>query len=260
MTATHRTVLHERPDEPILRVRDLSVQYGKAVIALDGVSLDVAPNSIVAVLGSNGAGKSTLLRTLSGVLGRHKGKVVAGEMELCGSSLNGDPPDRRVKAGLVQVPEGRRVFNHLTVEENLRVGRFGSDKKTANGKQDLERVFTLFPVLGERRRRQAAYLSGGEQQMLAIGRALMASPRVLLLDEPSLGLAPRIVEVIVELLEQIRREGTALLLVEQNAKVALDLADFAYVLSVGRIALGGAAEDLKRSDTVRRLYLGHLDE
>ncbi|MGH3383150.1 MAG: ABC transporter ATP-binding protein [Nocardioidaceae bacterium] len=242
---------------PLLRVRDLGVRYGEAVSALTGVSVDVPSGGIVAVLGSNGAGKSTLLRAVSGILARHSGRVVSGTVEFAGTAIDRQPADRRVKQGIVQVPEGRRIFGELTVQENLRVG--GLSKKR-RGDGELERVFALFPALAKRRTRRAALLSGGEQQMLAIGRGLMASPRLLLLDEPSLGLAPQIVEQIVDLLRDINQDGTSLLLVEQNAAVALELADYAYVLTVGRVALDGPAAELRRSDEVRRLYLGEIDE
>lgn len=247
--------------DPLLSVRDLTVRYGTAVTALDDVTLDVRQGSITAVLGGNGAGKSTLMRSISGNLSRHDGSVIAGDIRFEGRSLLPVATERRTRLGLVQVPEGRRIFGRLTVSENLRVGRFGNSGKKSAGQ--LDRVFDLFPALAQKRRQRGALLSGGEQQMLAIGRALMASPRVLLLDEPTLGLAPLIIDQIVELLGRIRDEGTTLLLVEQNAGVALDLADEAYVFVTGRIALSGPAVELREDDRVRRLYLGDeaaLDE
>jgi len=246
------------PADPLLSVRDLTVRYGAAVTALDNVSLDVAPGSITAVLGGNGAGKTTLMRAISGTLSRHTGSVLGGDIRFAGTSLLPLATEKRTKAGVVQVPEGRRVFGRLTVTENLRVGRFGSTGGSRAG--DLDHVFELFPALAERRKQRAALLSGGEQQMLAIGRALMASPKLLLLDEPTLGLAPLIIDQIVELLGRIRDEGTTLLLVEQNAGVALDLADTAYVFTIGTVALSGPAEALRSDDRVRRLYLGEVDE
>lgn len=247
------------PADPLLSVRDLTVRYGAAVTALDDISLDVAAGSITAVLGGNGAGKTTLMRAISGTLSRHTGAVLGGDIRLAGRSLLPLAPERRTKAGVVQVPEGRRVFGRLTVTENLRVGRFGSNSRASSG-EDLDHVFELFPALAQRRKQRAALLSGGEQQMLAIGRALMATPKLLLLDEPTLGLAPLIIDQIGELLRRIRDEGTTLLLVEQNAGVALDLADTAYVFTVGTVALSGPAEVLRDDDRVRRLYLGEVDE
>lgn len=239
---------------PLLSVTGLTVRYGTTVTALREVTLDVAPGSITAVLGGNGAGKTTLMRTVSGTLSRHKGSVLAGDILLGGRSLLSVPPEKRTRLGVVQVPEGRRIFGRLTVLENLRVGRFGRGGAASPG--DLDHVFELFPVLAERRKQRAALLSGGEQQMLAIGRGLMASPHLLLLDEPTLGLAPIIIEQITDLLKKIRDEGTTLLLVEQNAGVALDLADTAYVFNVGAVALSGSAAELRADERVQRLYLG----
>ncbi|MEV8630334.1 ABC transporter ATP-binding protein [Streptosporangium sp. NPDC051023] len=242
-----------RSGDRLLSVRHVAVRYGDAVTALRDVSVDVRPGGIVAVLGSNGAGKSTLLRAISGVLARQAGRMTGGEIWFDDARVDGLGAERRVKSGIVQVPEGRRIFQRLTVEENLRVGRYGRKGKRDG---DLDRVYGLFPVLGERRGRTAGLLSGGEQQMLAIGRALMAEPRLLLLDEPSLGLAPKIIDRIVDLLREIHRQGTAMLIVEQNAAVALELADYAYVLAVGEVAMAGPAARLRGDDRVRRLYLG----
>lgn len=247
------------PADLLLEVNGLTVRYGKAIMALQGVNLSVKPGTITAVLGGNGAGKTTLMRTISGTLQRNGGAVLEGDIKFQGKTLSGLATEARTRSGVCQVPEGRRVFGRLTVEENLRVGRFGS--RVGKRKGDLERVYDLFPVLAKKKKQQAALLSGGEQQMLAIGRGLMASPTLLLLDEPTLGLAPRIIEQIAELLARIRSEGTTLLLVEQNASVALDLADYAYVFSSGELALSGSAEDLRSDDRVRRLYLGEdMDE
>ncbi len=245
-------------DAPLLRVGGLGVDYGRAVTALTDVSLEVPRGGIVAVLGSNGAGKTTLLRAISGTLDRHRGRIRSGTIEVSGKSVDRQGADRRVKAGVVQVPEGRRIFADLTVQENLRAGRFAHRARRSHG--DLDRVFSLFPALADRRRQRAGLLSGGDQQMLAIGRGLMGSPKLLMLDEPSLGLAPRIIEQIMTLLREIGQQGTSLLLVEQNAAVALDIADHAYVLNVGRVALSGSAATLRRDDRVRRLYLGELEE
>ena len=223
--------------------------------ALRGVSLTVPERGIVAVLGNNGAGKSTLLRTISGVLSLQGGVVDQGDVRLDGKALSRVDPADVVRAGIVQVPEGRRVFADLTVEENLRAGGLGS-KGRANKDAARERAFELFPRLEERRTQRAGLLSGGEQQMLAIGRALMSDPRALLLDEPSLGLAPQFVERIAQIIRRISEQGTAVVLVEQNAAMALDVADHAYVLEVGEVTLHGPAAELAASDEVRARYLG----
>jgi branched-chain amino acid transport system ATP-binding protein len=207
----------------MLAVSDLEVSYGGAVRALRGVSVAVDSGEVVAVLGSNGAGKSTLLRALSRTLRLHKGTADSGGSAFGGQSLLGRDPAAIVAAGLVQVPEGRRIFGRLTVEENLRAGAMGSRDKGAKAKA-RERVYEMFPLLAERRAGRAVLLSGGEQQMLAIGRALMAAPKLLLLDEPSLGLAPRVVTQIGQVIAEINRQGTSVLLVEQNAAMALAVA------------------------------------
>src|SRR3954468_7907814 len=239
----------------LLDVRDLSVCYAGAVRALHGVSLSVPERSIVAVLGSNGAGKSTLLRAISGTLGLQGGTVEGGDITFGGRNLRGVDPGSIVRAGIVQVPEGRRIFGDLTVEENLRAGALAVRDKSARARARA-RVFELFPRLEERRTQRGALLSGGEQQMLAIGRALMSEPKLLLLDEPSLGLAPQIVERIGEVVREINRQGTAVVLVEQNAAMALDVADTAYMLEVGNVALSGSSAELSESDKVRERYLG----
>ncbi|MGW4203761.1 ABC transporter ATP-binding protein [Streptomyces sp. NPDC004726] len=249
------------PPPDTLDVDDLTVVYGRSVRALDGVSLRVPAGAIVALLGPNGAGKSTLLRAVSGTLPLHSGAVGRGSVVFNGTPLTNRPPADVVAAGVVQVPEGRRVFGALSVEENLRAGRLGlHGRRRAEVREALEQIYSLFPVLAERRRQAAGLLSGGEQQMLALGRALMARPRLMLLDEPSLGLAPQLVEQIAGIIRRIHREGTGVLLVEQNAALALELADDAYVLEVGRVRLSGSSEELSRSDEVRRLYLGELPE
>ena len=240
----------------MLEVANLEVTYGGAVQALRGVSLTVPDGAVVAVLGSNGAGKTTLLRATSSVLKLHKGRIEAGTLTFDGVSLVGKDPTAVVGMGVVQVPEGRRIFSRLTVEENLRAGGLGSRDRTAKAAAQ-RRVYDLFPVLADRRSGRAGLLSGGEQQMLAIGRALMTAPKLLLLDEPSLGLAPRIIGQIGEIVREINRQGTSVLLVEQNATMALGVADLAYVLDVGRVSLSGPARELAASDAVQRLYLGH---
>ena len=251
------TLAHEsaRADSAaaFLDVRDLHVSYA-GVRALHGVTLAVPEGRIVAVLGNNGAGKTTLLRAISGTLRMHRGAVEEGAIAFAGAPIAPGPADI-VRAGVVQVPEGRRVLADLTVEENLRAG--GLSSRGRRRRADARtRVYDLFPRLAERRTQRAGLLSGGEQQMLAIGRALMSEPRLLLLDEPSLGLAPQIVERIAEIVAKINKQGTSVVLVEQNAAMALEIAHRAYVLEVGRVALEGAASDLAASDEVRAKYLG----
>jgi branched-chain amino acid transport system ATP-binding protein len=239
----------------VLEVQGLEVSYGGALRALRGVGVSVPSAGIVAVLGANGAGKSTLLRALSGTLKLHNGSVDAGRIAFSGRDLVGMNPGDVVRAGIVQVPEGRRIFGELTVEENLRAGAI-TTRDAALRKRARERVFDLFPRLAERRRQRAVLLSGGEQQMLAIGRALMSEPKLLLLDEPSLGLAPKVVEQIAEVIEEINRQGTAVVLVEQNASMALRVAQTAYVLEVGEVTLSGPADELAASTEVQERYLG----
>jgi branched-chain amino acid transport system ATP-binding protein len=241
--------------DALLDVQDLSVTYAGAVPALHGVSMSVAPGSVVAVLGSNGAGKSTLLRAISGTLPLQNGSVDDGSICFGGRDLRGVDAGAIVRAGIVQVPEGRRIFGELTVEENLRAGGLTVKGRDARARA-RERVYELLPRLDERRRQRGALLSGGEQQMLAIGRALMSEPKLLLLDEPSLGLAPQVVERIADVVREINRQGTAVVLVEQNAAMALDVADTAYLLEVGAVALSGSSSELTESDEVRERYLG----
>jgi branched-chain amino acid transport system ATP-binding protein len=232
----------------MLDVRDLHVYYGE-IHALKGISFRVAQGEIVTLLGNNGAGKTTTLKTLSGLLAPRRGDVL-----LDGASLVGAPPHGIVLKGITHVPEGRRIFNRLTVLENIEMGAYTrSDRGIA---EDMERVFAIFPRLKERRAQVAGTLSGGEQQMLAIGRALMAKPRLLLLDEPSMGLAPVLVEQIFETVQAINRQGVTILLVEQNAAMALSIAGRGYVLETGEIALAGPAADLAGNPEVRRAYLG----
>ncbi|MFE7380387.1 ABC transporter ATP-binding protein [Streptomyces zhihengii] len=246
------------PDSrPALCVDALDVQYGRAVTALNGVRLDVPHGGVVALLGANGAGKTTLLRAVSGTLRMHHGAVTGGTIRYGEVTLDGQDPVAAVRAGVVQVPEGRRVFAGLSVDDNLRAGGLGLGRRApAQVREARDRVFGLFPRLAERTAQRAGLLSGGEQQMLAIGRALMAAPKLLLLDEPSLGLAPLMVERIAEVVREINAQGTSVLLVEQNAAMALSLADEAYVLDVGEVRLSGPAGELARTDAVRRLYLG----
>jgi branched-chain amino acid transport system ATP-binding protein len=232
----------------MLALSDLHVFYGE-IHALKGVSLAVEAREIVALLGPNGAGKTTTLKTISGLLTPRGGAVV-----LEGESLVGIPPHAVVRRGIAHVPEGRRIFNRLTVADNLEMGAYV--RSDGGIRQDMERVFGIFPRLRERRTQVAGTLSGGEQQMLAIGRALMARPRLLLLDEPSMGLAPVLVEQIFETVQEINRQGTPILLVEQNAAMALTIAHRAYVLETGAVVLAGAARDLAQNVEIRRAYLG----
>jgi branched-chain amino acid transport system ATP-binding protein len=233
----------------LLEVEGIEVRFGK-VVALKGISLVAPEGGIVAVIGANGAGKTTTLRAISGIT-----RIAAGTIRFAGARIDGLPPERIVAAGIAQVPEGRRVFPDLTVMENLRTGAYlRRDAKAVTA--DLDDVFARFPRLAERRRQWARTLSGGEQQMLAIGRALMAAPRLLLLDEPSMGLAPVMVEEIARIVVDISRRGVPVVVVEQNAGMALDLAGHAYVLETGRVALEGPAAELRANDHVRRAYLG----
>jgi len=239
----------------LLEVEDLRVCYAGAVRALHGVSMSVPEGAVVAVLGSNGSGKSTLLRAISGTLPLQGGAVDGGSISLAGRDLAGIDPGTIVRQGIVQVPEGRRIFGDLTVEENLRAGGLSVRDRSARARA-RERVFELFPRLQERRTQRGALLSGGEQQMLAIGRALMSEPKLLLLDEPSLGLAPQVVEQIGEVIREINRQGTSVILVEQNAAMALEIATSAYVLEVGRVTLHGSAAELAQTSEVQERYLG----
>jgi len=234
-------------------VKNLEVVYEDVILVLRGVSLDVPEGRIVALLGANGAGKTTLLRALSGLLDVHRGEVTKGQIMLNGDRIDRLPASRIVDKGIAQVMEGRRVFAELSVEENLRVGAHTAGVE-ANG--NFKRVYDLFPVLKDRRRSLAGYLSGGEQQMLAIGRALMSSPKFLLLDEPSLGLAPKLVQQIRELIIEINKQGTSILLVEQNADMALRIAEHGYVMEVGKIVMDKPAAELREDDDVKEFYLG----
>ena len=243
---------------PILRVHDIDVVYGEAIHVLRGVSLEVPTGAIVAMLGANGAGKTTLLRACSGLLAVQQGAVTSGMIQFDGVRIERAKPAAVVRRGLAQVMEGRRIFGELTVEENLRAGAF-TRRDRSGIRSSFEHVLELFPVLADRRRSQAGYLSGGEQQMLAIGRALMAAPRLLLLDEPSLGLAPMIVEKIRDIIAAINSTGTSVLLIEQNASMALSIAHHAYVLETGRVVREGPGPELLNDPEIRRLYLGASD-
>ena len=234
---------------PLLVVNDIEAYYAR-VCALHSVSLEVTEGSVVALLGANGAGKTTTLRVISGLL-----RPTRGSVEFDGKRIDGSSPDRLVRAGIVQVPEGRQIFADLTVRENLLLGGYAR-RDGGSARQEWQRVFDYFPRLGERLQQRAGTLSGGEQQMLAIGRALMARPRLLLLDEPSLGLAPLLVREIFRVIGDIRAAGTTVLLVEQNAHMALGIADHSYVLETGRVILGDRSVALRQREEVRRAYLG----
>jgi branched-chain amino acid transport system ATP-binding protein len=235
---------------PLLRVNGIEAYYGR-VCALHSVSLELAEGSVVALLGANGAGKTTTLRVISGLL-----RPTRGSVEFDGRRIDGWSPDRVVRSGIVQVPEGRQIFADLTVRENLLLGGYAR-RDFGSAQKDPPRVFDYFPRLRERLQQRAGTLSGGEQQMLAIGRALRARPRLLVLDEPSLGLAPMLVKEIFRVISEIRAAGTTVLLVEQNAHMALAIADRAYVLETGRVILGDRSAALRQREEVRRAYLGH---
>ena len=235
--------------EPMLKIDNIDVYYG-AIHALKGISLEVKEGEIVTLIGANGAGKSTTLRTISGLL-----KPKTGSITFLGQNIEGVRAHEIVKKGISQVPEGRRVFAEMTVMENLDLGAFVRKDK-AGIQQDLKHVFELFPRLEERKNQSAGTLSGGEQQMLAMGRALMSRPKLLLLDEPSMGLAPLLIKEIFNIIVDINKSGTTVLLVEQNANMALSIANRAYVLETGRITLSGKAQDLAASEDVRKAYLG----
>ena len=236
----------------MLRIRNLNTYYG-AIHALKGIDLDVPEGKIVTLVGSNGAGKSTTVLSATGILKVAEGSVI----ELNGENIANMGPHKIVKRGVSLSPEGREVFPSLTVEENLRLGAFPVRNQKKLVSDGYERVCQLFPRLKERLKQQAGTLSGGEQQMLAIGRSLMGNPKLLLLDEPSLGLAPNLVQLIFDLIRDINRQGVTILLIEQNANMALKVADYGYVLETGRITLHGPAKELRSNEEVKRAYLGH---
>ena len=241
---------------PLLRLNNIEVLYDDVILVLRGLSLEVGEGEIAALLGSNGAGKTTTLKAISGLLYVEDGEVTDGTIVFDGEEIQGTDAHRIVEKGIFQVLEGRRVFEHLTVAENLAAGAYTRRRGNA-AEGDLEKVFHYFPALADRRGQVAGHLSGGEQQMLVLGRALMASPRMMLLDEPSLGLAPILVESIFEIIARINREeGTTILLVEQNARLALSVADYGYVMEGGRVVLEGTAGELRTNEDVKEFYLG----
>lgn len=243
--------------EPILRVNNIEVIYDHVILVLKGVSLAVPEGGIVALLGANGAGKTTTLKAISNLLRAERGEVTKGTIDYNGRSIQDLTPNDLVKMGVVQVMEGRHCFGHLTVEENLLTGAYTRGDGAAAVKRDLEKVYEYFPRLKVRRSSQAGYTSGGEQQMVAIGRALMTKPKVILLDEPSMGLAPQLVEEIFEIVKQLnQKEGVSFLLAEQNTTIALKYATFGYILENGRVVMEGEAQRLMENDDVKEFYLG----
>jgi len=240
--------------EALLEINNLESFYGP-IMAIRGVSLKVDKGQIVAVLGANGAGKSTLLKTISGIMDPEKGEVLFD-----GQPIQGHEPHKIVEQGIVHVPEGREVFPLLTVDENLSLGAYTRGDR-AEIERDREMVFDYFPILAERRGQEAGTLSGGQQQMLAIGRGLMLRPKIMLLDEPSLGLSPLLVQEIFAILRRLNsEEHVTMMLVEQNARIALELADIGYVMEIGRIVMDGSADRLMESEDIKSFYLGHQEE
>ncbi len=239
----------------MLTVENLEVVYNDVILVLRGISLEVGDGQIVALLGANGAGKTTTLRAITGLLEIHEGDITKGEINLDGQNVTHIDPSKRVALGISQVMEGRRVFAELDVEENLRAGAY-VNRNAGKVNEAHDRVMTLFPRLAERRKATAGYLSGGEQQMLAIGRALMQDPKVLILDEPSLGLAPLLVQEVRDIIVEINEQGTSVLLIEQNASMALSIADHGYIMETGKMVMDGMPEKLLKDEDVKEFYLG----
>ena len=243
----------------MLVLNNVEVMYSEVILALKGITLAVQPGTCVAILGGNGAGKSTTLKAVSGTIESEDGEVTGGSITFDGERIDGVDSSEVVRRGLVHVLEGRRVLRHLTAEQNLIVGGHLAPG-AAELRRRLDRVFSFIPRLGGLRERTAGYLSGGEQQMLVIGRAMMAMPKMMLIDEPSLGLAPMLIQDVFALLARLKAEGTTLLVVEQNSRVALELADHGYVMENGRVVLEGTADELRRNEDVREFYLGMTAE
>ncbi len=247
--------------ENLLEVNNIEVIYNHVILVLKGVSLNVPKGGITALLGGNGAGKTTTLKAISGLLASERGEVTKGSIKYRGDVIQHQDPAETVKRGVVQVMEGRHCFEHLTVEENLLTGAYTRKDGNAAIQADLELVYNYFPRLKERRKSQAGYTSGGEQQMCAVGRALMSRPETILLDEPSMGLAPQLVEQIFEIVKTINeQEGVTFLLAEQNTNVALRFAHYGYILESGRVVMDGPAADLRENQDVKEFYLGMSDE
>ena len=236
--------------DTVLRIEGLHTYYGK-IHALKGLTMEVKEGQIVTILGANGAGKSTTLKTISGLT-----RPSGGRIEFMGKNITNAQPHDIVRMGLIHSPEGRRIFKGMTVQENLDLGGFVDHKKAAELAKRLEYVFELFPRLAERRNQDAGLLSGGEQQMLAMGRALMTNPKLMLLDEPSMGLAPFLVQAIAQIIRRLNKQGTTILLVEQNAKMALKLADYGYVLETGKMVIEGDGSALRQDESIVKAYLG----
>ena len=248
-------------DTTVLEVNNIEVIYNHVILVLKGVSLKVPKGGITALLGGNGAGKTTTLKAISGLLASERGEVTKGSISYNGENTAQKDPADLVKAGVVQVMEGRHCFEHLTVEENLMTGAYTRTDGAAAVQRDLEMVYTYFPRLKDRRKSQAGYTSGGEQQMTAIGRALMSRPETILLDEPSMGLAPQLVEQIFEIVKSVNEnEGVTFLLAEQNTNVALRFAHYGYILESGRVVMDGPAAELRENPDVKEFYLGMSDE
>jgi branched-chain amino acid transport system ATP-binding protein len=251
------TVHHAAPGESYLSVNNIEVIYDHVILVLKGVSLEVPKGKIVALLGANGAGKSTTLKTISNLLHAERGDVTKGSVDFKGNRVDQMTPNELVKRGVIQVMEGRHCFGHLSLEENLLTGAYTRKISRTELKESLEKVYHYFPRLKQRRMTQAGYTSGGEQQMCAIGRALMAKPEMILLDEPSMGLAPQIVEEIFEIVKDLnQRENVSILLAEQNTTVALRYSDFGYILENGRVVMEGDAKELASNEDVKEFYLG----
>ncbi|MCY4304855.1 MAG: ABC transporter ATP-binding protein [Aestuariivita sp.] len=245
----------------LLEVNNIEVIYNHVILVLKGVSLKVPEKGIIALLGGNGAGKTTTLKAISNLLYSERGEVTKGSIHYRGKTVHRSDPSELVKQGVIQVMEGRHCFEHLTVEENLLTGAYTRRDKTSDVQQDLELVYSYFPRLKERRKSQAGYTSGGEQQMTAIGRALMSRPETILLDEPSMGLAPQLVEEIFAIVKDLNeKEGVTFLLAEQNTNIALRFAHYGYILESGRVVMDGRAKDLRENTDVKEFYLGMSEE
>ena len=254
-------VVETEKSEVLLDVNNIEVIYNHVILVLKGVSLAVPKGGIVALLGGNGAGKTTTLKAISNLLNSERGEVTKGFVSYRGAEIHGADPADMVKRGVIQVMEGRHCFEHLTVEENLLTGAYTRSDSKADIQADLDMVYTYFPRLKERRKSQAGYTSGGEQQMCAIGRALMSQPETVLLDEPSMGLAPQLVEEIFQIVRNLNeKEGVTFLLAEQNTNVALRYAHYGYILESGRVVMDGPAAELRENPDVKELYLGMSDE
>ena len=244
-------------DRPLLTVNNIEVIYDHVILVLRGVSLEVPEGGIVALLGANGAGKTTTLKAISNLLGAERGEVTKGSIECMGERVDRLSPNELVRRGVIQVMEGRHCFEHLTVEENLLTGAYTRRDGRAEIALSLEKVYHYFPRLKERRAAQAGYTSGGEQQMTTIGRPLMANPKMILLDEPSMGLAPQLVQEIFEIVRNLnKKEGVSFLLAEQNTTVALKISDYGYVLETGRVVMDGDAKSLRENEDITEFYLG----